>query len=72
MTRTEHIEWCKDRALEYTDVGEPTEAFASVMSDLRKHPETNSHTAIELGMILMMGGHLSTTAQMRDFIKGLQ
>src|SRR5262249_1375543 len=39
-TREEHLQWCKDRALEYLDEGNLASAIASMTSDLTKHPET--------------------------------
>jgi hypothetical protein len=39
MTRAEHVAWCKKRALEYGDKGELGEAYASMISDMQKHPE---------------------------------
>ncbi|MFY9457669.1 MAG: hypothetical protein WAP23_01945 [Candidatus Spechtbacterales bacterium] len=39
-------------------------------SDLGKHPETAGHLAIELGMMLLMGGHLDSKEEMRKFIEG--
>lgn len=70
MTRAEHLQWCKDRALEYVDMNDVNQAWSSIASDLRKHPETENHTAIELGMMLMIGGHLSSAEDMRKFING--
>jgi len=70
MTRTEHLEWCKSRALEYVDNNDLNQAYASMVSDLRKHPETENHAAISLGMSLMMNGHLSSSEKMRKFING--
>lgn len=70
MTRQEHIEWCKRRAGEYADTGDLQNAYASMVSDLGKHPETQDHPAIQLGMMLMIGGHLSTESEMRKFIDG--
>lgn len=40
MTRSEHLAWCKQRALEYLDKGDCANAVASIMSDMNKHPET--------------------------------
>jgi hypothetical protein len=40
MNRQEHLEWCKQRALEYVERGELTNAVASMCSDLGKHKET--------------------------------
>jgi len=70
MTRTEHLEWCKKRALEYVDAGDISGAHASMTSDLGKHPETKNHPAIELGMMLLMAGQLSTKDEIRKFIEG--
>ena len=69
-TRTEHMAWCKQRALEYVDRGDIKNAFASMVSDLKKHPETENHSGIHLGIGLLMSGSLSTTEQMRKFIEG--
>jgi hypothetical protein len=35
----EHLEWGKERAREYLDAGELSNAVASLGSDLAKHPE---------------------------------
>jgi hypothetical protein len=69
-SRKQHLEWCKRRALEYVDVGDLRNAYASMASDLSKHPETEGHAAISLGMMLMMSGQLSTKEEMRSFIEG--
>ena len=70
MKRQEHLDWCKKRALQYCDRGELENAWASMASDLDKHPETQGHSAIQLGMMMLMGGHLSTVDKMRKFIEG--
>lgn len=70
MTRAEHLAWCKQRALEYVERGELNDAYASMASDLDKHPETEKHGAVGLGMMMLMSGHLSTPQKMRDFING--
>lgn len=70
MTRKEHLDWCKKRALEYVDRNELTQAYASMISDLGKHPETMDHIGIQLGVASMMAGKLSTRVGMRKFIEG--
>lgn len=70
MTRQEHLAWCKERALEYVDNGDLKNAYASMISDLRKHPETENHIGMELGMNLLMIGELKTCEEMRKFIEG--
>jgi hypothetical protein len=69
-TRQEHLEWCKKRALEYSDAGDTAQAFSSMTSDLGKHDDTRNHAAIELGMMMLMGGMLSSPSEMRKFIEG--
>lgn len=69
-TRDEHMEWCKKRALEYVRIGDIDQAFASMGSDLGKHPETQNHPAIKLGMMLLMNGNLRSTNEMERFING--
>ena len=71
-TRAEHLAWCKERALAYVDAGDLRNALASMVSDLRKHPDTEDHAGVELGMILMLGGFLGTAREMRDHIEGYQ
>ena len=52
------------------DAGDTQQAYASMASDLGKHPETQGHAAIGLGMMLLFNGHLGTPEAMRDFING--
>lgn len=70
MNRQEHLQWAKGRALEYVDAGDTNGAFASITSDLGKHPETQGHGGLELGMMLILGGQLRSPAEMRNFIDG--
>jgi hypothetical protein len=70
MARSEHLNWCKKRALEYVDNGDLHQAYASMASDLANHPETEGHAGIQLGMGLLMIGSLDTTDEMRRFIEG--
>lgn len=72
MTRQEHMQWCKDRALEYVNAGDNDQALASMLSDLGKHPETKSSLASlgPLAMMLRISGQLSTRQQMKEFIEG--
>jgi len=74
MTRAEHLAWCKQRAHDELEHGNGTEAignaWASMASDLTKHPETETHAAIGLGMVMVMVGKLSTKPEMAKFIDG--
>ena len=46
MTRDEHLDWAKKRALAY--LPDTKEALTSMMSDVAKHPEMKNHERIEL------------------------
>ncbi len=70
MNRQEHLEWCKKRALEYVDMGDLTQALVSMLSDLRKHPETENHPAMKMGAAMMFENLLATPTEMRKFING--
>lgn len=70
MNRQEHMVWAKKRALEYVARGDVNNAFVSMASDLGKHPETEGHAGIQLGMMQLMNGHLNTPESMRKFIEG--
>lgn len=70
MTRQEHLDWSKQRAIEYVQQGDLAGAMASMVSDLQKHPDLENHIGIQLGMAQMFGGMLSTPAQMVHFIEG--
>lgn len=41
MERDEHLQWCKDRAMEYVTQGDLVNAIASMLSDLEKHDGTS-------------------------------
>jgi len=69
-TRAEHLEWCKQRALEYCDRGDPRGALTSMFSDLDKHPETKDHPGAQIGVMRMMMGDLGEPSEARRFIEG--
>ncbi|MBK7362838.1 MAG: hypothetical protein IPJ01_11120 [Micavibrio sp.] len=70
MNRAEHLEWCKQRALEYVNKGDLKEAFASFQGDMEKHPETRGHKALQMGTMLLLGGQLLSVRQMKNWITG--
>jgi hypothetical protein len=69
-TRAEHLEWCKQRAMEYCDRGDPRGALTSMFSDLNKHPETEDHPGAKIGVIAMVLGDLGDPVEARRFIEG--
>lgn len=70
MTRAEHLDWCKKRAIEIAETGDTNGAFASFVSDMSKHPETAGHSALMMGTMLLSTGNLDSVKQMVDHING--
>jgi hypothetical protein len=52
ISREDHIQWCKDRALAYVELGDSNQAIASMISDLKKHPETTIAPAVERALLI--------------------
>lgn len=69
-TRKEHLQWCKDRALEFVDAGDLQQAFASFLSDMKKHSETADHIGLEMMFRLKVVGALDTAEELRNHIEG--
>ena len=72
VTRADHLNWAKDRALEYADQGDAARTIGSLRTGLGKHPGTAGHDGILLGALLAMNGHLGTPAEIREFVEGLR
>lgn len=70
--RAEHLAWAKSRALDYVAQGDLQQAFASFVSDMRKHDDLAKHSALELMANLFYAGHLSSGAEMRKYIEGFR
>ncbi len=76
MTRAEHLQWCKDRAMQEFDYYYPKEgieaaarnASVSMLSDLGKHPETAPSQA--MGAMLMLGIRMHSRDEVKKFIDG--
>lgn len=69
MTRAKHLQWCKDRALEYVESGDYSQAVASMVSDLNKHDETRDSVsmAFHLGMAVQT---TNNKKEVEDYING--
>lgn len=70
MTRQEHLDWCKKRALEYLDAGDIPNAVTSMLSDMQKHPDTKLGAASPLNILGMMAIRDNDHAGARRFIEG--
>jgi hypothetical protein len=69
-SRDEHLAWAKARALEYLNAGDAANAFASMASDLKKHPELNYHEAImQVGLLYLIN---RDQVNLRRWIEGFQ
>lgn len=72
-TRAEHLQFCKDRAMEYVRHGELLEAVTSMMSDLGKHPETANSAGgalAALGLLACQQAQTGDRAGVVRYIEG--
>jgi hypothetical protein len=65
-SRQEHVQWAKQRAMDYLSQGDWQNAMASLASDLTKHPETRG-----LSSFMAIGyGSVRSTDDAKRFIEG--
>lgn len=73
MTREEHIEWAKKRAIEEMDFyNDPSKGIISMMSDLTRHPETYSQALMSLCALQLLMKPKMTKQEVIDFINGFR
>jgi hypothetical protein len=73
MTREEHLQWCKDRAMEYVKAGNLVNAVASMMDDLTKHPETQEGPALAtVGLFAALQAYQGDKDAVRRYILGFR
>lgn len=73
MTQDEHIEWCKTRALQYLDAGDVRQAFTSMLSDVRKHPDLENHAGLLIGAgFMLLPGWIDNPVEVRRWIVGFR
>ena len=77
MTRSEHIQWCKDRAIQEYDYYAKTEpcsalknGITSMMSDINKHQETKSEALQQLCLFQLMTKPTMSRQEFVNFING--
>ena len=71
MTRQEHIEWCKKRAIEEMDFyHDSSKAYISMASDLRKHSETNDSILIDLCIMQLLLNPKPSRQEAINFLNG--
>ena len=56
--------------MEYAKRGDIQQAVASMLSDLRKHPELERHAGGDLGMMLLMSGNMRDSLACEKWING--
>ena len=71
---SDNMKWCKERALEYLDTSgyySPKEAFASMLSDMRKFEDTRKILESEaIGFVIMATMTNLTHDSVKRFIEG--
>lgn len=69
MSATQHIKFCKERALEYLDQGNVAMAFTSFSSDMANDDETREIFSL-LMPVGMQAAMTNDEKEMRRFIEG--
>jgi hypothetical protein len=72
MTRTEHLEQCKQRARVYLNAGDLPNAVASMLSDLSKHPETEKLAGPEFSMLCILAAANHNRELVQRLIEGFR
>jgi hypothetical protein len=76
MTRTEHLEWAKERALAYLgsdDAARFRDAYLSFASDLTKHPENKGRYPSETMLVgLLLAASDENELELRRWIEEFQ
>ena len=71
ISRAEHLQWCKQRALEYCDQNDGIQEPSGKLH----HAELNSWMAGRAGFLVQVAGYagvrLNDTEEMRKFIEGI-
>lgn len=72
VTRAEHLQWSKERALEYLEKGDLANGLASFMSDLGKHDEMAPLCEIARRLLPLAMSHVAhgDYRQLRIWIEG--
>lgn len=70
MTGREHLDWCVERAMEYAERGDWSNAWASFISDVRKHSATADIASNQLLAMVMVSGTHDNPRDFRHFISG--
>jgi hypothetical protein len=70
-TREEHLEWCKERARVYLDKGRVADAIASMMCDLRGHPDFNGIEA-KMGLLGIFYAANNDLEGAKRFVEGFR
>ena len=67
-SRSDHLEWCKQRARECCERGDPLDGLHSMGRDLEKHPDTAGNPWVHLWLSTAMPGKISSKADVLKFI----
>jgi hypothetical protein len=67
VNRSEHITWCKLRALNILDKGRIQEALEGYIFDMNKHPQTQINSALTMQALHYVAQHDFDGA--REFIE---
>lgn len=69
-SQVSYVQSCKNRAIEYVEIGDYNGAVYSMLSDLCKHPQTIDVKLVIIAAVRLAAKRPLTESQVRDWIDG--
>lgn len=69
FSKDQHIKWCRERALRMLGCQRPLMVLTELLSNLRSHPETRNHAAIDAAHKLLVQGKLRSKESVQYFVE---
>jgi len=72
VNAAEHLAWAQERAMEYIELGDVSQAMASFLSDLTKHPGTDKLFTSPVQVLYMHVLMTGDPREARRFVAGFR
>lgn len=72
LPRADYLAKCKAAAILLLDAGKFGKAWEGFYNDMKKHPHTALHPALNSGQVMFQSGTFKSTNDMRKYIEGFK
>lgn len=69
FSKDQYIDWCRERALRMLNSRLPLVVLTELLSNLRSHPGTRNHPAVDAAHRLLSIGKLMSKESVRYFVE---